>query len=30
LETAKEFTRKAYELRDRVSDREKLYITEQY
>jgi tetratricopeptide (TPR) repeat protein len=30
LDTAKEFTRKAYELRDRVSEREKLYITEHY
>jgi eukaryotic-like serine/threonine-protein kinase len=30
LETGKEFTRKAYELRDRVSEREKLYITEHY
>ena len=29
-ETAKEYTRKAYELRDRVSEREKLYITEHY
>ncbi|MCU1303054.1 MAG: hypothetical protein JWQ87_3338 [Candidatus Sulfotelmatobacter sp.] len=30
LEQAKENTRKAYELRDRVSEREKLYITEHY
>ena len=30
LESAKEFTRKAYELKDRVSEREKLYITEHY
>jgi serine/threonine protein kinase/tetratricopeptide (TPR) repeat protein len=30
LEEAKEYTRKAYELRDRVSEREKLYITEHY
>jgi len=30
LETAKENIRKAYELRDRVSEREKLYITEHY
>jgi serine/threonine protein kinase/tetratricopeptide (TPR) repeat protein len=30
LEPAKEFIRKAYELRDRVSEREKLYITEHY
>jgi tetratricopeptide (TPR) repeat protein len=30
LEPAKEFTRKAYELKDRVSEREKLYITEHY
>jgi tetratricopeptide (TPR) repeat protein/predicted Ser/Thr protein kinase len=29
-EAAKEYTRKAYELRDRVSEREKLYITEHY
>jgi eukaryotic-like serine/threonine-protein kinase len=29
-EQAKEYTRKAYELRDRVSEREKLYITEHY
>ena len=29
-EPAKENTRKAYELRDRVSEREKLYITEHY
>jgi tetratricopeptide (TPR) repeat protein len=29
-ERAKENTRKAYELRDRVSEREKLYITEHY
>src|ERR1700680_4361822 len=30
LEPAREFIRKAYELRDRVSEREKLYITEHY
>jgi serine/threonine protein kinase/tetratricopeptide (TPR) repeat protein len=30
LETAKEYTRKAFELRDRVSEREKLYIMEHY
>jgi eukaryotic-like serine/threonine-protein kinase len=30
LERAKESTRKAYELRDRVSEREKIYITEHY
>ena len=30
LERAKDFTRKAYELRDRVSEREKLYITDHY
>jgi eukaryotic-like serine/threonine-protein kinase len=30
LERAKEYTRKAYELKDRVSEREKLYITEHY
>ena len=30
LEPAKEYTRKAYELKDRVSEREKLYITEHY
>jgi serine/threonine protein kinase/tetratricopeptide (TPR) repeat protein len=30
LEKGKEYTRKAYELRDRVSEREKLYITEHY
>ena len=30
LEPAKENIRKAYELRDRVSEREKLYITEHY
>jgi eukaryotic-like serine/threonine-protein kinase len=30
LESAKEYTRKAYELKDRVSEREKLYITEHY
>jgi serine/threonine protein kinase/tetratricopeptide (TPR) repeat protein len=29
-EQAKEYTRKAYELKDRVSEREKLYITEHY
>ena len=29
-EPAKEFSRKAYELKDRVSEREKLYITEHY
>jgi serine/threonine protein kinase/tetratricopeptide (TPR) repeat protein len=30
LEQARESTRKAYELRDRVSEREKLYITDHY
>jgi eukaryotic-like serine/threonine-protein kinase len=30
FELAKENTRKAYELRDRVSEREKLYVTEHY
>jgi serine/threonine protein kinase/tetratricopeptide (TPR) repeat protein len=30
LEQAKESVRKAYELRDRVSEREKLYITDHY
>jgi serine/threonine protein kinase/tetratricopeptide (TPR) repeat protein len=30
LEKAKENTRKAYDLRDRVSERERLYITEHY
>jgi tetratricopeptide (TPR) repeat protein len=30
LEPAKVYTRKAYELKDRVSEREKLYITEHY
>jgi serine/threonine protein kinase/tetratricopeptide (TPR) repeat protein len=30
LEKAKENTQKAYELRDRVSEREKIYITEHY
>jgi serine/threonine protein kinase/tetratricopeptide (TPR) repeat protein len=30
LEQAKEFHRKAYELKDRVSERERLYITEHY
>jgi tetratricopeptide (TPR) repeat protein len=30
LESAKGYTRKAYELKDRVSEREKLYITEHY
>ena len=30
IEPAKEYTRKAYELKDRVSEREKLYITEHY
>jgi serine/threonine protein kinase/tetratricopeptide (TPR) repeat protein len=30
LETAKEYTQKAYNLRDRVSERERLYITEKY
>jgi serine/threonine protein kinase/tetratricopeptide (TPR) repeat protein len=30
LEAGKEFTRKAYELKDRVSEREKLYIMEHY
>jgi len=29
-EPAKEYTHKAYELKDRVSEREKLYITEHY
>jgi tetratricopeptide (TPR) repeat protein len=29
-ETGKEYIRKAYELRDRVSERERLYITEHY
>src|SRR3984893_11681454 len=29
-EPAKEYTRKAYELKDRVSERERLYITEHY
>ena len=30
IETAKEYTHKAYDLRDRVSERERLYITEKY
>jgi len=30
LEPAKEYTRKAYELKDRVSERERLYIMEHY
>ena len=30
LETAKEHIQKAYDLRDRVSERERLYITEKY
>jgi serine/threonine protein kinase/tetratricopeptide (TPR) repeat protein len=30
LESAKPYVQKAYELRDRVSEREKLYITEKY
>ncbi len=30
LEQARDYTRKAYELKDRVSEREKLYITEHY
>ncbi|HKG46630.1 MAG TPA: protein kinase [Pyrinomonadaceae bacterium] len=30
METAKEYVQKAYELRDRVSERERLYITEKY
>jgi serine/threonine protein kinase/tetratricopeptide (TPR) repeat protein len=30
LEMGKEYTRKAYELKDRVSEREKLYIMEHY
>ncbi|HEU4833456.1 MAG TPA: tetratricopeptide repeat protein, partial [Pyrinomonadaceae bacterium] len=30
LETAKEYVQKAYDLRDRVSERERLYITEKY
>ena len=30
LELAKQYTRKAYELKDRVSEREKLYIMEHY
>ena len=30
LEMAKQYVEKAYELRDRVSEREKLYITEKY
>jgi serine/threonine protein kinase/tetratricopeptide (TPR) repeat protein len=30
FESAKEYVQKAYELRDRVSEREKLYITEKY
>src|SRR4029453_9800447 len=30
METAKEYLQKAYDLRDRVSERERLYITEKY
>ena len=30
LETAKEYLQRSYELRDRVSERERLYITEKY
>jgi len=30
LETGKQYVQKAYELRDRVSERERLYITEKY
>jgi serine/threonine protein kinase/tetratricopeptide (TPR) repeat protein len=30
LESAKEYVQKAYELRDRVSERERMYITEKY
>jgi eukaryotic-like serine/threonine-protein kinase len=30
LETAKEYVQKAYDLRDRVSERERLYISEKY
>ena len=30
IELAREYTRKAYELKDRVSEREKLYITKNY
>src|SRR5215213_9062372 len=30
LETAKEYVQKAYDLRDRVSERERLYIAEKY
>ena len=30
LETSKQYTQKAYDLRDRVSERERLYITEKY
>jgi serine/threonine protein kinase/tetratricopeptide (TPR) repeat protein len=30
IETAKEYVQKAYDLRDRVSERERLYITEKY
>ncbi len=30
MEPAKEYTRKAYQLKDRVSEREKLYITKNY
>jgi serine/threonine protein kinase/tetratricopeptide (TPR) repeat protein len=30
LETAQEYIQKAYDLRDRVSERERLYITEKY
>ena len=30
IETSKQYTQKAYELRDRVSERERLYIAEKY
>ena len=30
FEAAKEYTQKAYDLRDRVSERERLYIMEKY
>ena len=30
IETSKQYTQKAYELRDRVSERERLYISEKY
>jgi len=30
IETAKQYTQKAYDLRDRVSERERLYISEKY